>query len=215
MRRIVKRKEPVALKEFRSGGGKFYEDLRGSAKTRLRNALFDEQQGLCCYCMNSIVSSEIGMKIEHWRSQKKYPDEQLRYANLLGACRGNDDRPKQFQHCDTRKGDADLSYNPANAVHAIESRVFYEFDGRIRSHEEAFDQELNDVLNLNIEELVSGRRLAIEFAKNWYKKKKQKIQGPVPKSQIQRKIQESQPSHGTLRPFIHVAVWWLQRKLSK
>ena len=31
------------------------------------------------------------MKVEHWYCQAEYPEEQLRYSNLLGACMASDD----------------------------------------------------------------------------------------------------------------------------
>ena len=37
-----------------------------------------------------------------------------------------------LQHCDTRKGDRDLQWNPADPAHHIETRVRYELDGSIR-----------------------------------------------------------------------------------
>jgi len=51
------------------------------------------------------------MKIEHWHSQDRYEAEQLDYGNLLGACMGNEGKAHWDQHCDTRKGDRDLSRN--------------------------------------------------------------------------------------------------------
>ena len=52
------------------------------------------------------------MKIEHWRSRKAYGEDQLRYGNLLAACRGGEGRPGREQHCDTKKGDREVRWNP-------------------------------------------------------------------------------------------------------
>ena len=79
------------------------------------------------------------MKIEHWQCQARYPAEQLNYRNLLGACLGGDGQPPHLQHCDTRKGDRDLQWNPADPAHHIETRVRYELDGTIRSDDAVFD----------------------------------------------------------------------------
>jgi len=104
------------------------------------------------------------MKIEHWRSQRRYPDEQLIYANLLGACKGgekpnpNDERDVD-RHCDTFKGDRDLSMNPA--VHDVESTISYLKDGRIRSSNGVFNDELTLVLNLNTFAMVNQRKAVI------------------------------------------------------
>lgn len=89
------------------------------------------------------------MKIEHWRCQTRYPGRQLNYKNLLGACLGGHGKPSHLQHCDTRKGDLDLRWNPADPAHHIETRVKYELDGTIRSIDPRFNSELETVLNLN------------------------------------------------------------------
>ena len=75
------------------------------------------------------------MKIEHWRCRSRFPELDLQYRNLLGACRGNMGQPVRLQHCDTRKGEAELKWNPADPVHHIETRIRYETDGSIRSED--------------------------------------------------------------------------------
>ena len=91
------------------------------------------------------------MKIEHWLCQADYPSEtNWDYRNLLGACLGGVGQPGKRQHCDTRKGDQTLMWNPAKLSHQIESRVRYELDGSIHGNEAEFDGQLNQVLNLNL-----------------------------------------------------------------
>lgn len=41
-------------------------------------------------CLSRIRGGR-GMKVEHWYCQAEYPEEQLRYSNLLGACMASDD----------------------------------------------------------------------------------------------------------------------------
>ena len=106
MRPIVKRPEPVSLTAHRKKPYSDYDNYQ--AKDNLRQALVTEQQGLCCYCMGRIRPVPASMKIEHWRCQKHYRGEQLKYRNLLGACLGGHGQPARLQHCDTRKGDSDL-----------------------------------------------------------------------------------------------------------
>jgi hypothetical protein len=104
------------------------------------------------------------MKIEHWRSQKRYHGDQLIYTNLLGACKGGEKpNPSNVRdvdrHCDTFKGDRDLSLNPA--VDDVESTISYLKDGRIRSNNAVFDAELSSVLNLNTYAMVNQRKAVI------------------------------------------------------
>jgi hypothetical protein len=102
------------------------------------------------------------MKIEHWHCQANYSAEQLDYSNLLGACLGNEGSPRRDQHCDSRKGDRDLSRNPANPLHPVEDLIKFEGGGRIASSDRSFDAELNDVLNLNVAFLVAQRRATLD-----------------------------------------------------
>jgi uncharacterized protein (TIGR02646 family) len=114
--------------------------------------------------MCRIVPIELQMKIEHWRSQRRYPLEQLIYTNLLGACKGGemphpDDERDVDRHCDTSKGDLDLTLNPA--TDDVEATISYLLDGRIRSSDRGFDAELSSVLNLNTFAMVNRRKAVV------------------------------------------------------
>ena len=156
MRTIAKGPEPVSLIAHRKTPHSDYDNY--NAKGELRNALVTEQSGLCCYCMGRISPDRSSMKIEHWRSQVRYSGKQLNYRNLLGACLGGLRQPPSLQHCDTRKGDSDLAWNPADPTHRIETRIRYELDGSIHADEADFDGQLNDVLNLNFPKLKNNRK---------------------------------------------------------
>ena len=160
MRAITKGHEPRSLTEHRNAGRDYvdYQDKDG-----LREALVREQRGLCCYCMGRIRPNRDKMKIEHWRSQAHYPELQLNYRNLLGACPGGKGQPPCLQHCDTRKRDRDLLWNPADADHAIETRVRYLPDGTIKSNDRLFDRQLNEVLNLNLAILKNRRKDKVDI----------------------------------------------------
>src|ERR1051325_4827576 len=143
MRMIVKGPEPASLTVHRQTPHADYDNYQD--KDALRLALVTEQRGICCYCMRRIYNGAQTMKIEHWRCQSQHGAEQLNYRNILGACLGGQGQPEGLQHCDTRKGDSDLQWNPANPVHGIETRLRYEVDGSIRSNDAVFDEQLDDV----------------------------------------------------------------------
>ena len=151
------------------------------------------------------------MKIEHWRCRARYPDEQLRYRNLLGACSGGEGQPSPLQHCDTRKGDDDLLWNPANSAHAIEARVQYDPDGTIRSNDATFDAQLNNVLNLNLAFLRNNRKGVLDSLLRWWNEQPQ----PVSRGRIERQRDKYTVGSGELTPYCQIAVWWLQRKLER
>ena len=213
MRAITKNREPVSLTAHSKTPHSYYGNYR--AKDELRHSLVTEQRGLCCYCMRRIRSEPAAMKIEHWRCQEHYRGDELKYRNLLGACLGGQGKPVRLQHCDTRKGDSDLKWNPADPVHHIVTRIRYELDGSIRSDEEEFDGQLNDVLNLNVPVLKNSRKHLLDVVLHWWKREKARIGGPVPVDGLVRKRDQHVGGEGELTPYCQVVVWWLDQKLAK
>lgn len=209
MRAIAKGREPPSLTAHRQSPYGDYDNYRD--KDALRNALAVEQRGLCCYCMGRIRPGANEMKVEHWRCRARHPDEQLSYRNLLGACPGGEGRPFSSQHCDTRKGDDDLRWNPADPAHAIEARLRYRPDGAVESGDAAFDAQLNRVLNLNLAFLRNNRKVVLESLLRWWGAQSK----PVPRERIERQRDRYAVGDGELAPYCQVAVWWLQRKLGR
>src|SRR4051812_37117651 len=111
MRAIRKGNEPACLTQHRATRDSNYANFRDNQILRI--ALVAEQRGLCCYCMSRIVADGQKMRIEHWQSQTGFPAQQLVYANMLGACKGGEGGSVDQYHCDKRKGDRTLMWNPA------------------------------------------------------------------------------------------------------
>lgn len=206
MRAIAKGAEPQSLIEHRANQHCDYDNFEG--KDDLRAALVREQCALCCYCMGRIRANTASMKVEHWRCQARFAADELSYSNLLGACRGGEGRPTKQQHCDTRKGDQDLKWNPAEPLHPVEARISYGMDGSIRSDDVAFDRQLDEVLNLNLAILKNNRESVLTGLLQWWKGSK-----PVPRKRIEKEIEQRTGGNGELQPYCQVAVWWLRRKL--
>ena len=155
-------------------------------------------------------------KIEHWRSQSRYPDLRLVYLNLLAACLGGLGQPEELQHCDTRKGDRDLKFNPANPEHRIDRRIRYEVDGTIASSDEEFNAQLNEVLGLNLPMLRNRRKSVLTGSWNGGTAKRPGCTGPF------RGSGWSGNAHGTSArtmrfslPSAPIVVWWLEQRLAK
>ena len=162
MRPIRKGTEPRSLTEHRAQPHADYANY--AEKDDLRESLVGEQGAICCYCMQRIEADSTGMKIEHWACQERHADRCLDYGNLLGACRGGHGNPRRLQHCDTRKANDPLSRNPAVAP-PVDRDVRYLADGSIGSDEAAFDEELNEVLNLNLVRLKNNRKAVLDGLK--------------------------------------------------
>lgn len=213
MRAIIKDSEPASLTLHRSRPHSNYSNYQ--AKDELRRSLVSEQRGLCCYCMVRIHSEPTKMKIEHWRCQRYYQEKQLEYRNLLAACVGGEGQPQRRQHCDTRKGNNDLMWNPADRSHQIETRLRYEPDGSIRSDDRQFNTELTEVLNLNLPMLRNNRKRLLDAVLSWWKHEKARIGGPVPRDRLIREIDKHTLSEGQLGPYCQVTVWWLNQCLKR
>jgi len=211
MKAIAKGAEPASLTAHRLTPHCDYDNYAG--KAALRHALVTEQRGICCYCMGRIRNGPGKMKVEHWRCQTGHPAEQLSYRNLLGACLGGGGQPPHLQHCDTRKGDRDLQWNPADPAHHIETRLRYELDGSIRSDEPGFAAELDAVLNLNLPWLKNNRKGVIDGVLGWWRHEKNR--GRVPRARFERERARRVAEGENLPPFCQVAVWWLEQRLAR
>ncbi|WP_309564094.1 retron system putative HNH endonuclease [Geothrix rubra] len=213
MRRIVKGPAPVSLTAHRQTPHCDYDNY--DAKDDLRRALVTEQRGLCCYCMGRVYNESTAMKIEHWRCQSRHPSEQLNYRNLLSACLGGEGQPWHLQHCDTRKGDSDLQWNPAEGTHHIETRLRYELDGSIRSNEAVFNDQLDQVLNLNLQFLKNNRKRILDAVLEWWRREKAQIGGPVPRDRVMQQRDKFIAGNNEITPYSPVAMWWLEQKLAR
>jgi hypothetical protein len=165
--------------------------------------------------MSRVHDGPTTLKIEHWRCQSRHPGEQLNYRNLLGACLGGDGQPPQLQHCDTRKGDSDLQWNPAEAAHHIETRFRYELDGSIRADDAHFNDQLDQVLNLNLPLFKNNRRGSLDAVLDWWRRERARIGGPVPRERFVRERDKYIAGNGEIAPFCPVAVWWLGQRLAR
>ncbi len=206
MRMISKGAEPNSLTQHRARAHSDYDNY--AQKDALRMALVGEQKGLCCYCTGRIRAESTMMKIEHWQCQATHPDLQLAYRNLLGACLGGEGRSPDEQHCDTRKANRDLKWNPANTAQVIETRVRYLADGKVVSADADFDTQLNDVLGLNLSYLKSNRKAVLDSVLQWWRGAQ-----PVSSAKLQSQIDRRTNHVAEYQPFSPVAVWFLRQKL--
>lgn len=213
MRTIKKGKEPRSLTTYRQTDGATFGSLPSDVKEKVQDQLVQEQRGLCCYCQSRIRASWDGMKVEHWQSQSpdKYPERQLDYSNMFGACNGGQKfgkkSPPEQHHCDTLKGDSDLCFGLCDPVHPIERQIKFLGNGRIESDDAAINTALNDVLNLNLSRLVSNRKAVLDAFKERLGK------GNLNPAQELRKWNGSQA--GELPEFAQVMVFWLEKRIAR
>jgi uncharacterized protein (TIGR02646 family) len=210
MRNIHKNPEPTSLTQHRCNTNTDYDNYAN--KDDLRESLVNEQRGICCYCMQRIYPNLESMKIEHNQSQSpnKFPQKQLDYGNLLGACLGGTGKPKRDQHCDTRKGDDDISFNPADPDRDVERIFKFPGSGRIEANDPQLQSEIDDVLNLNHSRLVNNRKAVIDsFTQVLRRENARDVDFPKYLADWEGK------DGGQLEPFCQVVVYYLRKKIAR
>ncbi|MCM0590836.1 MAG: retron system putative HNH endonuclease [Gloeotrichia echinulata IR180] len=210
MKRIIKGTEPPCLLQYRQTPGANYGGYH--PKEPLKKALLTEQGYICCYCMQRI--SEENMEIEHWKpmSGNKYPELQIDYKNLLASCSGNRGNRKVTLHCNARKGDEEITLNPADSRNC-EHSIKYSSSGKIFSDDEKINNELNTILNLNLQTLVENRTTALSAVINALNKKFPNKTWT--KEAIQKKLDEfsSKDADGKYSEYCQYIVSYLSRRL--
>ena len=71
-------------------------------KPAVHESLLQEQGFICCYCGMRIARES--SHIEHLKPRTTYPQEALKYTNLLSSCQ-RERKPKEPQHCGVKKDD--------------------------------------------------------------------------------------------------------------
>lgn len=213
MKKIIKGQEPKGLREHRAKSHSNYDNLKRPETQALRVSLTEEQGWLCCYCMSRIHPDEKKMKIEHFKCQDNYPQHDLAYWNMLGACIGGKGQKERFQHCDTFKRNKELIFNPSVNGSPIESLIEYNLStGEIFSKHTSLNKELNSVLNLNLAFLKNARKARIVGFIDSLPKQK----GYYSPKQIQEWLDRwTGRSKGKFKPYCQVIVYYLQKKMKR
>ncbi|OQW89596.1 MAG: hypothetical protein BWK78_07725 [Thiotrichaceae bacterium IS1] len=219
MIKIVKKVEPKSLTAYKKQPDATFNGMPALVKNDLRQQLLEEQGYLCAYCMTRIPNdrcppnNEFKMKIEHWHCQSNYPEDQLNYKNLLAVCCGNEGQSFD-QHCDTRKGNSDLKYNPANPADEVEDKIeYYSFDGSIFSKDREFNEQLSLVLNLNHARFKRNRKSVLDSV--------QAVLNHRPGKRTLKEIEgyianwKKTGINGELKEYCGIAIYYLYKKLHK
>ncbi len=211
---VIKSHEPQSLQHYRLQSGAVFDGQDFTpVKQDIREQLVAEQGYLCAYCMSRIEADDHQMKVEHWHSRKKYPEEQLSYANLLGCCCGNEGSPYSQAHCDTKKRDDDLLFNLAEPSHHSRMKIHYLGDGTVKSEDALFDRQLNEILNLNYSLLMDNRKSVWSSVT----KTLSRITGKATRVQIEELLLKwrRKDGEGKLKEYSGVAIYYLNKKLQR
>lgn len=223
MKQIIKIPEPRSFLQHRASGGTF-SSMSYKIKEELRQSLEEEQGFICCYCMkripqklttNEIAKNKPDCKIEHFKCQTRFRDQELNYQNLLLSCNGNHGFPHNMQTCDTFKDDYDLTYHPSSRVRNIENLIKYKSNGEIYSEDGILNRELSEVLNLNTKDLRDTRRDVYLFIQKRIILEGKRLNGKA----IQKRFFESEKDRilkkikGKLNEYCMIGVYLINKKL--
>jgi uncharacterized protein (TIGR02646 family) len=228
MKQIIKTVEPQSLVQHRANQPAFFDNLPFAAKEDLRQSLLSEQGYICCYCMKRIPekvekdgSVSYEMKVEHYKCQDTFPELQLTYSNLLGACTGNEGKPKKLQTCDTKKGNSTmLTINPISRLPNCETLFKYNSEGEISSinGDAIIDKQLNEILNLNMQTLKDGRSEVYEKVHEKVRVESKRFKND--KAGFVRHLERERDkwlnrSYNKYRPYGMVAIYILNKKINQ
>ena len=168
MKYIVKEAEPIAFTTWKNLANEnwkpTYNELSGTEKDTVYDALLKEQGFICCYCERELRKNDYHIEHLKPKDKHKYPQFQLEYSNLLCSCQ-RELKSGEPRHCGNSKDnwfDEQLFISPLNPD--CEIKFKYTYDGYIEPKDE------NDVstkttiekLHLGIDKLNAMRKGAIE-----------------------------------------------------
>lgn len=187
-----------------------YDELHETDKTPLKAILIKEQGELCAYCMCRI--SEKTSTIEHYIPRHGEHGDislSLDYRNLFAVCERTRMKKSKDKTCDDKKGDRLLVIDPRKKGDI--EQVKYKTDGTIYSGQPTFENDLNDILNLNEVTLRSNRRAAVEEVLRQLHKRKS---GTWNKDYL-RKILNTYATASPKKEYVGAIIYRLRKRLEQ
>lgn len=228
MKQINKLPEPDSLVQHRSKSSANFDNIPIETKEELRGNLLEEQGYICCYCMKRIPEkmnkdgeNSYKMKVEHYKCQNRFPELQLDYKNLFGACTGNEGQPKKLQTCDTKKANEELTINPLTTSPSCETLFKFNSEGEMSSlcDDESINNQINKVLNLNMQSLMDTRKEVYFFIQARVRAESNRaIRNKAAfKRFLNQELQfwQAKDDKGKYKPYCMVAIYYLKKKLRK
>lgn len=209
MKFIKKGKEPHSLITHRQWSQATYKNLPSKGNDELKDSLLKEQKYICCYCMSRISRDK--MRVEHWKSQDDFPESDLDYSNLLGACTGNEGT--NATHCDVYRGNVPLKINPTEAK--CEQQIKFKFvSGEIDSTDNDIKKDINETLKLNHDHLIKKRQVTFDEWIIRFRTKHSK--GTWTKAILQNELDKWENNNlAEYHPYCQVVIAYLKNEITK
>lgn len=210
MKKISKGAEPREWTQYKKTSGVEY-----NAIPELRQSLLKEQGYICAFCSRRIPvkdkNSNETSRIEHLKSRTNHPDLQLDYSNMVVCCPGaiNEDF-----HCDKLKGENDISFDIFSDSF-FSTLSYRSYDGTIQSSNNQYNEDLNDILNLNNSFLKVNRKRAYSTIIEKLNKKASKKQWT--RANLEHRLEEYQTkdANGKFTPYCGIVIWYLKKQIAR
>ncbi len=213
-------KEPDSLLRYRKSSSKAcYEEITKEATEDIRRQLWQEQVGLCAYCMRQIRDYR-DVRIEHYDA--RHPKngsytaaDTLDYHTMLGVCYGNSIIPggrEEDKTCDAHRKNTPLTVDPFE-VHSIR-KIQYTSDGYITSGDSEIEKDLQETLNLNCAavSLPQNRKEVLDRTKKEIYKMCGK-KGHEAYLRVLRQLYDRYTKQRQLVPYCGIVIQWLEKEL--
>lgn len=217
---IRRGKEPNSLLKYRKSSPQAcYEELPQEAGTDIRRQLWEEQGGLCAYCMRQIRHPQ-DVRIEHYSA--RHPEDgtydsadTLDFKKMLGVCYGNSILPatkNEDRTCDAHRGNTPLTVNPYN-VYSIR-KISYTTDGYITSEDEEIRKDVQETLNLNCHasSLPENRKSVLLHTKMGIQKLCKNKSHEVYLAILDR-LYKQYTEERNLSPYCGITIAWLEKEI--
>ena len=218
---VKKGKEPNSLVEFRLQypDADYESDIPTNVLKDIREQMWEDQGGLCGYCMKKIRYSR-DVRVEHCRP--RHPKGEGKHDNkttldfkwMLGVCYGNSlkrGRPED-RTCDAHRGNAELTINPFDILSV--RKIKYRADGSIYSDDIEIDKDVTETLNLNCQALsLPLTRKSVLMAEKARIMKKCKGKSRAAFINELKRTYDSLVQERNLTPYCGIIISWLEREL--
>lgn len=172
--KYVKKKEPPLefvywLNKENADWHPTFDKLQNPEKGVVREALFNEQHGLCCYCEGRITCDHKMVHIEHLYPQSCYSILSVDYRNLLLSCNGQDTNETEGPcHCGVCKADRDPDQMISPLDPFCETHFTCREDGTIDASDDSDSKAKNTIsyVGLNTPYLRRSRKAIFEVVHN-------------------------------------------------
>lgn len=241
MLKITKGPEPaclaVARARYQSVHGAVADDawtsLDGQCKQAMRETAWQEQGGLCAYCMSPLSGTHAadsrnpktgGMKLEHLEARHAAGHRTLDWDNLLGVCPGvvvgqsvdeAGTREEGTAHCDTYRGNLPaaqqtLAYSPVRVPPDVGALYSYgRAQGEVLGNDAGAEQDISR-LNLNLARLRRNRLAVLD----WIRRQLEQDDSTARLLELRQQYAQK-GADGRLRPYAGVGLWYVGLKLRK